>query len=108
MNDEGTVVDHSRVCSSNVTTGFTIETLKPSTPTHVGSTSYAGEFGSRIQDYVGNCPRGAMGAEVDDEDIVEVRDNLSLFSRLCGGGGNCSFILKSRQSRIPKDDQVPL
>jgi Ca2+-transporting ATPase len=33
--------------------------------------------------------------------IVKVRDNLSLFSRLCGSRVNSSsFILKSRQSRV--------
>jgi Ca2+-transporting ATPase len=41
--------------------------------------------------------------------ITKVRDNLSLFSRLRGGRVNASpFILKSRKSRIPKEDRVAL
>jgi Ca2+-transporting ATPase len=41
--------------------------------------------------------------------ITKVRDNLSLFSRLRGGRVNASsFILKSRKSRIPKEDRVTL
>lgn len=44
-----------------------------------------------------------------NEAIVKVRDNLSLFSRLRGGRVNASsFILKSRQSRIPKGERVAL
>lgn len=41
--------------------------------------------------------------------ITKVRDNLSLFSRLRGGRVNASsFILKSRKSRIPREDRVAL
>ena len=41
--------------------------------------------------------------------ITKVRDNLSLFSRLRGGRVNASsFIIKSRKSRIPKEDRVAL
>jgi Ca2+-transporting ATPase len=41
--------------------------------------------------------------------IVKVRDILSLFSRLRGGRvDSSSFILKSRQWRIPKGDWVAL
>ena len=44
-----------------------------------------------------------------NEAITKVRDNLSLFSRLRGGRVNASsFIIKSRQSRIPKQDRVAL
>jgi len=44
-----------------------------------------------------------------NEAITKVRDNLSLFSSLRGGRVNASpFILKSRKSRIPKQDRVAL
>ena len=44
-----------------------------------------------------------------NEAITKVRDNLSLFSNLRGGRVNASsFILKSRRSRIPKEDRVAL
>jgi Ca2+-transporting ATPase len=41
--------------------------------------------------------------------ITKVRDNLSLFSSLRGGRVNASsFIIKSRKSRIPKEERVAL
>ena len=41
--------------------------------------------------------------------ITKVRDNLSTFASLRGGRVNgSSFILKSRQARIPKADRVAL
>ena len=44
-----------------------------------------------------------------NEAITRVRDNLSMFASLRGGRVNASsFILKSRQTRIPKTDRLAL
>ena len=40
--------------------------------------------------------------------ITKVRDNLSLFSSLRGGRVNASSSIKSRKSRIPKEERVAL
>ena len=109
--DEATVADRPRTYPANLTTltGSPVEALDSPTPTHVGSTANASELGGWVKDHAGSGPQGATKAEGGDENIIEGREHPSSFSMFCGHRVNSSlFILKSRRSKIPKADQVPL